>query len=127
MQRSTPKKSVLFKRTLVALLLGVFLAIWGSVMTNNIQKTPTVAAATANTINFQARLLQSSGALVPDGNYHIEFKLYNALTSSGSSQGSCTGDANCLWTETRTTGNLVTVVNGYFTVNLGSVTSFPST
>jgi hypothetical protein len=122
----TPKKRVLFKHTIVALLLGVFLAVWGSFFANRVQTVPTVNAATASTINFQARLLQSSGALVPDGNYHIEFKLYNAVTSSGSSQGSCTGDANCLWTETRTTGNLVTVSNGYFTVNLGSVTALPN-
>lgn len=32
--------------------------------------------------------------------------------------------ANCLWTETRTGANVVTVKNGYLTVNLGSVTAF---
>ncbi|HJP96740.1 MAG TPA: hypothetical protein VJ843_05235, partial [Candidatus Saccharimonadales bacterium] len=74
-----------------------------------------------------ARLMQSSGAIVPDGTYNVEFKLYNALTSSGSSQGSCTGDSACLWTETRTSGNRITVVNGYLTANLGSVTAFPGT
>jgi hypothetical protein len=82
--------------------------------------------ATSSTLNFQARLMQSSGAIVSDGNYHIEFKIYNASSSAGSSQGSCSGDSNCKWTETRTTGNLVRVVNGYMTVNLGSVTSLPS-
>lgn len=81
-------------------------------------------AATSSTINFQARLMTNAGAIVPDGNYNIEFKLYNASTSSGSSQGSCTGDGNCLWTETRTGGNQVRVANGYLTVNLGSVTAF---
>jgi hypothetical protein len=81
-------------------------------------------AATSSTINFQARLLGATGGLVPDGNYNVEFKLYNTLTSSGSSQGSCTGDSNCLWTETRTTTNQVRVANGYLTVNLGSVTGF---
>jgi hypothetical protein len=83
-------------------------------------------AATSTTINFQARLMQSSGAIVPDGTYNVEFKMYNALTSSGSSQGSCTGDTNCLWTETRTSTNKITVVNGYLTAELGSVTSLPS-
>ncbi|MEX1059368.1 MAG: carbohydrate binding domain-containing protein, partial [Candidatus Saccharimonadales bacterium] len=83
-------------------------------------------AATSSYFNFQMRLLTSSGAVVADGNYHIEFKLYNAANSTGSSQGSCSGDANCLWTETRTTGNLVRLVNGYFSVQLGSVTALPS-
>lgn len=85
-----------------------------------------VAAATSNTINFQARLETASGAIAPDGNYNVEFKLYNASSSSGSSQGSCTGDASCLWVETRTSANQVRVVNGYLTVNLGSVTTLPS-
>jgi len=70
--------------------------------------------------------MSSAGAIVPDGNYNVEFKLYNALSSSGSSQGSCTGDSACLWVETRTSGNVVRVVNGYLTVNLGSVTTLPS-
>lgn len=83
-------------------------------------------AATDSTVNFQARLMTAGGGIVPDGNYNVEFKLYNASTSSGSSQGSCTGDANCLWTETRTGANQVRVANGYLTVSLGSVSSFPA-
>lgn len=83
-------------------------------------------AASSSTINFQARLESSSGAIAPDGAYNVEFKLYNVSTSSGSSQGSCTGDANCLWVETRTATNQVRVANGYLTVNLGSVTAFGS-
>jgi len=55
------------------------------------------ATAAANSyINFQARLMNGQGAIVPDGYYNVEFKIFNASTSSGSSQGSCTGDANCL-------------------------------
>jgi hypothetical protein len=84
---------------------------------------PEVAkAATNSTINFQARLLTSSGNTVPDGNYHVEFKLHDDLSAGGGAQGACSG--SCLWRETRTTGNLVRVVNGYMTVNLGSVTAF---
>ncbi len=84
-------------------------------------------AATNSTVNFQARLMRSAGSIVADGDYNAEFKLYNTLTSSGSSQGSCTGDSACLWTETRTSTNKVRVVNGYLTVDLGSVTAFPTT
>src|SRR3990167_3593786 len=105
-----------------ALILGLILAT-GLLSTN----PPQASAVSSSTINFQARLLSISGNIVPDGNYHVEFKLFNASSSSGSSQGSCSGDANCLWVETRTTGDLVRVVNGYLTVNLGSVTAFAST
>ncbi len=75
-------------------------------------------AATNNFINFQARLEASTGAIVPDGDYNVEFKLYSA--SSGGS---------ALWTEDylNSASQGVTVVNGYLTTNLGSITSFPST
>lgn len=77
-------------------------------------KPQTATAAASTTMNFQARLLQSSGALVQDGNYHVEFKLY-ASSVGGSA----------LWTETYTSSNRVRVANGYLTVNLGSLTPFP--
>ena len=95
-------------------------------ITTGFFKVQLAAATTNSTINFQARLLTSSGAIVPDGNYYVEFKIYNASSSSGSVQGSCTGDPNCLWVETRTTGNLVRVADGYLSVNLGSVNPFGS-
>ncbi|HTE21843.1 MAG TPA: hypothetical protein VK674_02275 [Candidatus Limnocylindria bacterium] len=93
-----------------------------------------VQGAPSTTLNFQARILSGSGALVPDGNYHVEFKLYNVATDGNTpkDQGACTysggtPDSNCEWTETRTTGNLVTVKNGYLSVYLGSVNSFSGT
>lgn len=83
-----------------------------------------VDAATSDNINFQARLQNTTGSIAPDGYYNIQFKLYDAL-SGGS----------LLWTETYYDSNGVTagndnrlrVANGYVTVNLGSLTSFPST
>ena len=92
-----------------------------------------VYAATSSNLNFQARLLNSAGNVVPDGFYNIDFKLYNHATSGTQAQGTCSG--NCLWEETYYDSNGVTagndnrlrVVNGYFSVNLGSQTSFPST
>ena len=105
------------------LLLCVFIV--AATVLANISNRP-ATAATNSTINFQARLMAANGAIVPDGDYNVEFKLYNAVTSSGSSQGSCTGDAACLWTETRTTTNKIRVANGYLTANLGSVTAFPA-
>ena len=87
-----------------------------------------VFSATSSNLNFQGRLLNASGNVVADGYYNLEFKLFNASSSSGSSQGSCTGDSNCLWTETRDypgTDDRVRTVNGYFSVNLGSVDALP--
>jgi hypothetical protein len=70
-------------------------------------------AAPSTNLNFQARLLSGAGAVVADGDYSIEFKVYN--TSSG---------GTALWTETQPTTR---VVNGYLSVQLGSVTAFPTT
>ncbi|MGI9027656.1 MAG: beta strand repeat-containing protein [Candidatus Saccharimonadales bacterium] len=86
--------------------------------------TPAPAyAATSSNLNYQARLLNSSGSIVPDGYYNIEFKLYS-VASGGSS----------LWSETYYDSNGVTagndnrvrVVNGYLSVNLASQTAFPA-
>jgi hypothetical protein len=83
-----------------------------------------VQAATNSAINFQARVLTNTGAVVPDGYYNVEFKLYTA--SSGGS---------AVWTETYydsngpTAGNdnRIQVKNGYVTANLGTLTAFAST
>ncbi|HSW66659.1 MAG TPA: hypothetical protein VLI54_05980 [Bacillota bacterium] len=85
-------------------------------------------AATNGTINFQARLMTGAGSIVPDNFYNVEFKLYDQLSSSGSSQGSCAGDTHCKWTEDYlVSGAGVRVANGYLTVSLGTNTAFPST
>jgi hypothetical protein len=77
----------------------------------------TTEAATVSTMNFQARLMNAAGAIVPDGNYNVEFKLYN-VSSGGTAQ----------WTEDylNSASQGVQVKNGYVTVNLGSITGFPS-
>lgn len=85
------------------------------------------AAGINQQINFQGRLLNAAGAVVPDGNYNMEFKIYQDGTgcvSTGSSP--CGGTLK--WTETRQNSNSqgVTVKNGYFSVALGSVTAFGS-
>lgn len=69
-------------------------------------------AAVNSTINFQARVLQANGAVVADGNYSVQFKLYDAVTG-GTNE----------WTETQN----IAAKNGYITASLGSVTSFPGT
>lgn len=72
-------------------------------------------------LNFQGRLLNNLGAVIADGDYNIEFKIYQ--DGDGVPGG---GDETLKWTETRTGANKVTVKNGYFSANLGSVTAFAS-
>ena len=85
-------------------------------------------AATSSNLNFQGRLLKANGGIVPDGFYNLEFKIYDGGTNGGPAG---TGDPNAgtlLWTETRSFSgpdNRVRVVNGYFSVSLGSLTAFP--
>jgi hypothetical protein len=129
MPKITPVGLVPHRRTLATVLLGVGLTVWFAVfgfsLTLN-HATP-VKAAAASTINFQARLLAASGVVVPDGYYHVEFKLYDASSSAGSTQGSCSGDSHCMWTENYTgasTAARVRVVNGYLTANLGTNVAF---
>jgi len=82
----------------------------------SVLQNTTAQAATSNQLNFQGRILTSTGSLVPDGNYHLEFKLYY-VSSGGTAQ----------WTETRSTGNLVNIKKGYYSVYLGAVTAFHTT
>jgi hypothetical protein len=82
------------------------------------QMRPLDASAVADsTINFQARLQTSTGGIVPDGNYNIEFKLYNSATGG-----------TALWTEDylNSSSQGVQTIGGYLTVSLGSITAFPN-
>lgn len=109
---------------LLLLLVGAFF------YTTRADEPTPVYAATSSTLNFQARLSSSTGSVVPDGLYNIQLKLYDGGTQGGPAG---PGEANAgtlLWTETRDfagTDDRVRVVNGYFSVNLGSVTAFPGT
>lgn len=122
MPKQNTNMRVITVRGLILALVGILMSL--SLATTINQKQ--VLGLPSDELNFQARLLTASGAIVPDGDYHVEFKIYDAVTSTGSSQGTCTGDSNCLWVETRSTGSLVTVKNGYLSVYLGSVNNLPS-
>lgn len=83
------------------------------------------SAATTRTINFQGRLLNSSGSVVADGHYNIQFKIYEG--GSGAQAGN--PDGSLKWAETYVNNNSnagVQVKNGYFAVRLGSATPFGS-
>ena len=106
-------------------LLG---AVATSVLMSVVLWIAPVQAATGinQTINFQGRLLNAQGALVPDGYYNIEFKIYE--NGDGKSAGDTTGTpaGTLLWTEDYLNYNSqgVKVVNGFFSVNLGSINPF---
>lgn len=66
-------------------------------------------------INYQGTLTNPSGTEVPNGNYNIEFKIYN-VPSGGAA----------LWSEVwNSTTTQVPVVNGIFNVMLGFQTPLP--
>src|SRR3990167_3792620 len=79
-------------------------------------------AAIYSTINFQGKVVNSSGTNIADGTYNMQFKLYTG--GNGIIGG---GDETLEWTEERLNNNSqgVTITDGIFQVNLGSVTSLP--
>ncbi|HEU0266615.1 MAG TPA: hypothetical protein VFQ70_03235 [Candidatus Saccharimonadaceae bacterium] len=90
-----------------------------------ISHTTFAATPTSRTVNFQGRLLTPAGAAVPDGHYNMQFKIYDG--GQGTSAGDPGGSLD--WTENYLTGSIgggVDVSNGYFSVALGSHTSFGS-
>jgi parallel beta-helix repeat protein len=103
--------------SLLAVIAVLALTIWLPLHSTG------VASAATPTLNFQARLESNTGAIAPDGDYNVEFNLYQGGTSAGG--------GTLKWTETyKEDGgpdNRVRVSNGYLTVNLGSLTSFPGT
>jgi len=108
------QRHAIWQRKYISFLLPIFILLT-SVSTLIAMQLP-AQAAVSDTLNFQGRLLTNTGALVPDGSYNIEFRLYDADVGGVNS-----------WTETRNGGNAVTVRNGYFSVYLGDVTVFPGT
>jgi len=85
--------------------------------------TPSAHAATGinKQINYQARLLNSAGATVPDGTYNMQFKIYQDGTGCvGGGTSPCGGTLK--WTEEWLNHNSqgVTVTNGYFSIMLGA-------
>ncbi len=76
-----------------------------------------------STLNFQARLQTASGAVVPDGHYNIQFKIYQ--DGAGTTANNPGGTLK--WTETYINNggtNGVSVKNGYLSVSLGEKNPF---
>lgn len=73
---------------------------------------PAAPAAVPNRLSYQGKLADDKGVAVADGPYVMLFSLYGQLAGGPS-----------LWSETQS----VTVRDGIFSVELGSVTPFPAT
>ncbi len=96
----TPHKAVPFAILMVSILLACFAFL-----------SARPVSAVPSTMNFQGRLADASGTIVPDGLYNMQFKLFTVST----------GGSN-VWNETRETTNRVQVTNGLFSTKLGEVT-----
>jgi hypothetical protein len=107
----------LLGRVGVRILIAFFLSLLVSTIALSLLKQNTTYAN--ETLNFQARLLTSGGAIAPDGVYNVQFRLYDQETGGSP-----------LWTETRLTTDSsdlhVSVRSGYLSVYLGDKTGFPS-
>jgi hypothetical protein len=117
----------------ISLALAAFgLIVVGAVIpsTQPARATPP-AAGINNQINFQGRLLNAAGAVIPDGNYNMQFKLYKNGDGAASGDTTCTisdcqsTTGTLLWTEEwlNQASHGITVKNGYFSVQLGSITT----
>lgn len=119
--------STIFKQRLGLLIAGLLTLSVALTTTLFLGHVSFAAPGVNQTINFQGRLQYPTGGVVADGHYNMQFKLYAG--GDGQSSGNSTGSpsSTLLWTESRinnggTAG--VEVKNGYFTVDLGSVTAF---
>jgi len=102
----------------------VLLAVFGvfSLTFVQLHSTPVASATAASTVNFQARLQSAAGAIVPDGTYNVEFKLYSGSSCNPTTGSSCTVE----WTEDylNSASQGLQTRNGYLSANLGSITAF---
>ena len=77
--------------------------------------TLVAAAAPPSTLNFQGRLTNASGIIMPDGLYNMQFRIFTTPTGGTAS-----------WSETREVASRVQVTNGLFSTQLGQVTPLPA-
>jgi hypothetical protein len=115
-------KTNLLSLTAVAVCLLVLITGLLVLSTNNAQ----AAAGINQRLNFQGRLYDSAGAVLSDGDYNMEFKIVQDGDGCNPTSGTFPCSGTVQWTETRTGSNKVTLKNGYFSVELGSVTSLPT-
>ncbi|MGY4893719.1 MAG: beta strand repeat-containing protein [Candidatus Saccharimonadota bacterium] len=94
----------------------------------SLNNTANAAPGINEQINFQGRLYSNTGGGIADGNYNMQFRIYR--DGDGLTAGNTTGSpaGTLLWTESWLNANSqgVSVVNGFLSVQLGSITPFGS-
>ena len=113
----------IFKRRSVLLTAGILTLCAALITTLFFANISYAQQSTTRTLNFQGRLQSSSGAVVPDGHYNMQFKIYQGGT--GTSAGNPGGTLK--WTETYINNggtDGIEVKNGFFSVSLGSNNPF---
>src|SRR5665213_2027953 len=120
-------KTGLFRVSRWVLLCSLFLGVF-FVYSFFSAKPAHAATGIHQEVNFQCRLLNAAGATVPAGFYNIEFTVYQ--DGDGQSTNDSTGSpaGSLKWTEDylNVSGHGVKVVNGYLSVELGSINPFGS-
>ena len=112
-----------FRRQFVLLFAGLLLASVAIITTLSLTLPAFAVQNVTKTLGFQGRLLNSAGVAVPDGNYNVQFKLYEGGT--GTDPGNPNGQHK--WTETYINDGSsggVAVKNGFLAIDLGSRTPF---
>jgi len=84
----------------ILVILGLFLFVF----------SPISQAAIRDTLTYQGKILDSSMLPPVDGNYNMQFTIYDSLVAG-----------NLLWTETWNAGNQVAISDGVFTVELNNI------
>jgi hypothetical protein len=101
-------------------LIGLCVALITTFIFSNVSHAlPNVTRS----LTFQGRLLTSGGAVVADGHYNMQFKIYQ--NGSGTTAGN--PDGTLQWTETYVNNGGISgveVKNGFFSVALGSSNPF---
>ena len=97
-------------KTVYVLAISALLAVLFSVSAFAVTSVPT-------RMNFQGKITDGSGAILPNGTYNMRFRLFDA-PRGGTQQ----------WSESRLVSATqgVTVTNGVFSVQLGEITSLPA-
>ena len=95
------------------LLLSLATLIILGTITNQANALTTVPTK----MNFQGRVTNASGTILPDGTYNVRLKIYSAVTAG-----------TVLWSEDRlvSASQGIVVTNGQFSIQLGSMTSLPA-
>lgn len=114
----------IFEQRWALRMVGLVLAIVAIITTLFFVHGAAAQANTERTVSFQGRLLTESGSPVPDGNYNMQFKIYQG--GAGDKAGNPGGELK--WKETYNNSQQgsggVKVKSGYFAVNLGSKNKF---